>query len=70
MRAVARAYASSPCFPLIPGARRMSEATGHEAKTIYRLLEVDPQSGGFREDQDNPLETDLLVVEARAISIS
>ncbi|HSK10852.1 MAG TPA: ATP-dependent RecD-like DNA helicase [Vicinamibacterales bacterium] len=44
-------------------AKRMSEATGLEAKTIHRLLEVDPQSGGFRRQESNPLECDLLVVD-------
>jgi hypothetical protein len=29
-------------------------ATGFEAKTIHRLLEVDPKSGGFRRGEDNP----------------
>ena len=51
------------CAPTGRAAKRMSEATGHEAKTIHRLLEVDPQSGGFRKDRDNPLDTDLLVVD-------
>ncbi len=51
------------CAPTGRAAKRMSEATGHEAKTIHRLLEVDPQAGGFRKDQDNPLDTDLLVVD-------
>jgi len=51
------------CAPTGRAAKRMSEATGQEAKTIHRLLEVDPQSGGFRKDDDNPLDTDLLVVD-------
>jgi exodeoxyribonuclease V alpha subunit len=41
----------------------MSEATGFEAKTIHRLLEVDPRSGGFKRGDDNPLDCDLLVVD-------
>src|SRR6266498_3179041 len=41
----------------------MSEATGFEAKTIHRLLEVDPKSGGFKRGDDNPLDCDLLVVD-------
>jgi exodeoxyribonuclease V alpha subunit len=41
----------------------MTEATGVEAKTIHRLLEVDPRSGGFKRNADNPLDCDLLVVE-------
>jgi exodeoxyribonuclease V alpha subunit len=44
-------------------AKRMSEATGREAKTIHRLLEVDPQSGGFKRGIDLPLECDLLVLD-------
>jgi exodeoxyribonuclease V alpha subunit len=44
-------------------AKRLSESTGMEAKTIHRLLEVDPKQGGFKRDSDNPLECDLLVVD-------
>jgi len=44
-------------------AKRMTEATGFEAKTIHRLLEVDPKGGGFKRSPDNPLECDLLVVD-------
>src|ERR1700719_4335806 len=41
----------------------MTEATGFEAKTIHRLLEVDPKSGGFKRNADNTLDCDLLVVD-------
>ena len=41
----------------------MTEATGFEAKTIHRLLEVDPKGGGFKRSADNPLECDLLVID-------
>ena len=51
------------CAPTGRAARRMSEATGLEARTIHRLLEVDPVSGGFRRDADNPLDCGLLVVD-------
>jgi exodeoxyribonuclease V alpha subunit len=44
-------------------AKRMAEQTGIEAKTIHRLLEVEPKSGGFRRDADNPLDCDLLVID-------
>jgi exodeoxyribonuclease V alpha subunit len=44
-------------------AKRMSEQTGMEAKTIHRLLEVDPKSGGFRKGLDEPLDCDLLVMD-------
>lgn len=44
-------------------AKRLSESTGLEAKTIHRLLEADPVHGGFRRREDNTLECDLLVVD-------
>src|SRR5207247_8417802 len=44
-------------------AKRMNEATGFEAKTIHRLLEVDPRTGGFRRDSRNALDCDLLVID-------
>ena len=50
-------------------AKRMSEATGKDAKTIHRLLGFTP-SGGFEHDEDNPLEGDVLIVdEASMIDI-
>jgi exodeoxyribonuclease V alpha subunit len=51
------------CAPTGRAAKRMTEATGFEAKTIHRLLEVDPKGGGFKRDDDNPLDCDLLVVD-------
>ena len=51
------------CAPTGRAAKRMTEATGFEAKTIHRLLEVDPKSGGFRRGDDHPLDCDLLVVD-------
>ena len=50
------------CAPTGRAAKRMTEATGFEAKTIHRLLEVDPKGGGFKRGDDNPLDCDLLVV--------
>ena len=44
-------------------AKRMTEATGFEAKTIHRLLEVDPKGHGFKRGEDNPLACDLLVTD-------
>ena len=44
-------------------AKRMTEQTGIEAKTIHRLLEIDPKSGGFLRGADNPLDCDLLVID-------
>jgi exodeoxyribonuclease V alpha subunit len=51
------------CAPTGRAAKRMTEATGFEAKTIHRLLEVDPKGGGFKRNSDNPLECDLLVID-------
>jgi exodeoxyribonuclease V alpha subunit len=51
------------CAPTGRAAKRMREATGFEAKTIHRLLEVDPKAGGFKRGPDRPLECDLLVVD-------
>src|SRR5256886_2623309 len=51
------------CAPTGRAAKRMTEATGFEAKTIHRLLEVDPKGGGFKRGDDNPLYCDLLVVD-------
>lgn len=44
-------------------AKRLTESTGLEAKTLHRLLEIDPANGGFKRDADNPLDCDLLVVD-------
>jgi exodeoxyribonuclease V alpha subunit len=51
------------CAPTGRAAKRLSEATGVEAKTIHRLLEVNPASGGFTRNEARPLECDLLVVD-------
>ena len=51
------------CAPTGRAARRMTEASGFEARTIHRLLEVDPASGGFRRSADNPIDCDLLVID-------
>ena len=49
-------------------AKRMTEATGYEAQTIHRLLEVNgnPEEegrGGFNRNEENPLETDVLIID-------
>jgi exodeoxyribonuclease V alpha subunit len=41
----------------------MTEASGHQAKTIHRLLEFNPKQHRFERDAHCPLETDLLVVD-------
>jgi exodeoxyribonuclease V alpha subunit len=44
-------------------AKRLSESTGLEARTIHRLLEFDPKEGGFLRGADLALECDLLVLD-------
>jgi exodeoxyribonuclease V alpha subunit len=51
------------CAPTGRAAKRLSESTGAEAKTIHRLLEFDPQIMGFKRDQYSPLDADLVVVD-------
>ncbi len=51
------------CAPTGRAAKRLSESTGIEAKTIHRLLEVNPLNGQFKRNEDNPLECDLLVAD-------
>jgi exodeoxyribonuclease V alpha subunit len=51
------------CAPTGRAAKRMSEATGREARTIHRLLEFDPRGGGFKRNEESPLDCDLLVVD-------
>ena len=43
-------------------AKRMSEATGMEAKTIHRLLEYNP-ADGYKRNDENPLDGDALIVD-------
>ena len=51
------------CAPTGRAAKRLSESTGLQAKTIHRLLEIDPTNGRFKRNADNPLECDLLVAD-------
>jgi len=44
-------------------AKRLSETTGGEAKTIHRLLEFSPQINGFKRNRQNPLDTDVVIVD-------
>jgi exodeoxyribonuclease V alpha subunit len=51
------------CAPTGRAAKRLTETTGREAKTIHRLLEFEPGLGGFRRDRENRLDCELLVVD-------
>lgn len=47
-------------------AKRMSETTGYEAKTIHRLLELSggmDEHAGFERNEENPLETDVIIID-------
>ena len=44
-------------------AKRLSETTGREAKTIHRLLEFSPQVNGFKRNAEQPLETDAVIID-------
>jgi exodeoxyribonuclease V alpha subunit len=59
----ARRLRCALCAPTGRAAKRLSETTGREARTIHRLLEFDPALGGFKRDAANPLDLDLLVVD-------
>lgn len=49
--------------PTGKAARRMYDTTGHEAKTIHRLLNYSPREGGFLKNEDDQLDFSLLVVD-------
>ncbi len=44
-------------------AKRLSEATGHPAATIHRLLEFSPQVGGFQRNEQKPISADLVIID-------
>ncbi len=44
-------------------AKRLSEATAHEAKTIHRILEFNPKLGNFRRNEKHPLGGDALIID-------
>ena len=59
------------CAPTGRAAKRLTESTGIEAKTIHRLLEFDPKSNGFKRGRENPLVADLVVIdESSMVDIS
>ncbi|MBI5959499.1 MAG: ATP-dependent RecD-like DNA helicase, partial [Chloroflexi bacterium] len=44
-------------------AKRLNEATGHPARTIHRMLGFSPSERKFQHDEENPLDTDMVVVD-------
>ena len=51
------------CAPTGRAAKRLSESTQVEAKTIHRLLEFDPRTVAFKHNQEAPLDAELVVVD-------
>src|SRR5689334_23346049 len=60
---LAKTVAIALCAPTGRAAKRLSESTGLEAKTIHRLLETDPRTGAFRRTDEAPLDCEMLVVD-------
>jgi exodeoxyribonuclease V alpha subunit len=51
------------CAPTGRAAKRLSEVTGHDAKTIHRLLAYNFKIGGFQKNEKDPLDTDVVIVD-------
>lgn len=51
------------CAPTGRAAKRLTESTGMEAKTVHRLLEFDPTQFAFKHNDENPLDLDCLVID-------
>ena len=51
------------CAPTGRAAKRLSEATNMEARTVHRLLEVEPGTGRFARNESSPLECDVVVMD-------
>jgi len=51
------------CAPTGRAAKRLAESTGAEAKTIHRLLEINPKTGQFKRNQSLPFDCDLLIAD-------
>ncbi|OAI06220.1 ATP-dependent RecD-like DNA helicase [Methylomonas methanica] len=51
------------CAPTGRAAKRLTESTGMEAKTVHRLLEFDPTQFAFKHNDEYPLDLDCLVID-------
>ncbi len=51
------------CAPTGRAAQRMAQATGMEAKTIHRLLNINPKTGRFNYNEELPVPCDVLIVD-------
>ncbi len=68
VRAILAAYrqmGAHACLAAPTGraSKRLSEATGHPASTIHRLLEFSPQLGAFQRNDQKPIHADLVIVD-------
>ena len=59
----ARRLAVVLAAPTGRAAKRMAEATGHNAKTIHRLLKYLPRKHGFEHNAENPLQGDVFILD-------
>jgi len=67
-RAIVEVFEGAGCEVLLASptgraAKRLAEVTGRPAKTIHRLLEIDPASWEFRRTEERPLEGDVVIVD-------
>jgi exodeoxyribonuclease V alpha subunit len=51
------------CAPTGRAAKRLSEATDYEARTIHRTLEFNPKTGQFKRNEQDPLDAELILVD-------
>ncbi|MEW6078843.1 MAG: ATP-dependent RecD-like DNA helicase [Thermodesulfobacteriota bacterium] len=68
IRAIVKIFLALKARPLLAAptgraAKKMKEATDHEARTIHRLLEYSLAKGGFQRNTDRPLDCDLLIID-------
>ena len=59
----AKRVAMALAAPTGRAAKRLAESSGMEAMTLHRLLETDPAEGGFKRNEHNPLDCQLLVID-------
>ena len=67
-RAIVDVFEEAGCEVLLASptgraAKKLSEVTGRPAKTIHRLLEIEPSTWQFRRNEERPLEGDVIIVD-------
>ena len=68
VRSILRVYEKSGAKVILAAptgraAKRLAESTGRDAKTIHRLLEYNPQKGGFGKDESSKLKADVIIID-------